>query len=180
MKRRDVLRTSAAAVGGGAGVLGVTRWLGGDASAAASLTLAVTGDSTTVGTDEAVTAVRLDLDAEWAYELPSSATPATVVVEIAAGAAGEDHVTLATADSAALFTEGDGTESFDVDLLDDVVDADGAETVVTIEAAFRVEDADGGVLADATATDEATVRIDRAADGAASVGGDGVITIETE
>ena len=51
MKRRDLLRTSAAAVGGGAAaVAGLT--LTGDAGATTALTLDVAGDSATVRVEQ--------------------------------------------------------------------------------------------------------------------------------
>ena len=187
MKRRDVLRTSAAAVGGGAAaVAGVT--LTGDAGATTALTLDVAGDSATVGADESVTAVWLDLDVDWQYDLPDSASPDTVVIEIAAAEGDAEPDVVADAESAQLFSDADGSESFSVDLiesgvLDAVAPGDGArDTDVTIEARLRVLGGDD-VLARDTVSDTATVSVERDAGDAAEygeVGGAGTLTIETE
>lgn len=189
MRRRDLLRVSAAAVGGGAATLAglqATR----DASAQTALTLDIAGDSATLGVDESVTALTLAVDVEWAYDLPDSAAPATTIVELAAATGGDDPEVVASAESAQLFVEAEGTESFDVGLLGEVVDADALapssgsqETTVTVEARLRVENSDGGdVLARATASDTAPVTVERDPVDAAeygSVGGSGSLTIET-
>lgn len=189
MKRRALLRASAAAVGGGGAALTATHLASDGASAQAALALDIAGDAATLGADESVTALSLTVDVEWAYDLPDSATPSTVVVELAAAAGDADLTTVASAESAELFTEADGSESFDVGLLGEVVDASALapesgerETSVTIEARFRVENADGDVLARETATDTAPVTVERdraPASEYGSVGGSGEVTIET-
>jgi len=130
--------------------------------------------------------VRLSLDVEWQYELPDSASPETVVVEIAAGT---DALTVvAIAETATLFTESDGSESFDVELIeqgaleaDALAPAEGErETTVTVEARLRVEDSGGEVLARETTTDTAPVTVTRGADASEDVGGSGSLEIETE
>jgi len=187
MKRRDLLRASAAAVGGGGATLGVVT-LATDADAQAALTLAVTGDSATLGADESVTALTLACDVEWAYDVPDSAAPSTVVVELAAATDGDTPAVVASAESAELFTEADGEESLEAGLLGEVVDAEALapgsgerETTVTVEARLRVENSSGDVLAEATATDTAPVTVERTADASeyGSVGGSGELTIET-
>ena len=188
MNRRTLLRASALAVGGGGAGAVVVAAGSDDAGAQTALVLDVAGDSATLGADERVTAVRLSVDVEWAYDLPDAASPETVVVEIAAGT---DSVTVVdTAESAQLFTSAEGSESFDVDLLsEDAVDAAALapesgerETAVTVEARLRVESSDGSVLANETASDTApvTVEVDGLdASAYGSVGGSGELTIET-
>ena len=176
MRRRTLLGTSAAAVGGGGVAVGLTRWLA--APASAEIALDVDGDAATVADGEEVTRVGLSVDIDWHYEVPDSASPSAVIVELAAGV--DDVAVIADAESAQLFTEADGSESFEVDLLEDVLDPEPQETDVTIEARMRVEDAAADELASAVASDVATVVIDAAGDATASVDGEGVITIETE
>jgi hypothetical protein len=187
MKRRRLLRVSAAAVGGGAATLAGLQ-AAGESAAQTALTLSIAGDSATLGADESVTALLLTADVEWAYDLPDSAAPSTVVVELAAATDGEPDV-VASAESAQLFTEAEGTESFEVGLLGEVVDpsalapASGSrKTTVTVEARLRVESDGGEVLARETASDEAPVTVERdSVDASAygSVGGSGSLTIET-
>lgn len=162
--------------------------LAGESDAQAALTLDVTGDSVTLGADESVTALTLAVDIEWAYDLPDSASPSSVVVELAAATDGDDLTQVASAESAELFTEAEGTESLEAGLLGDVVAADALapadgerETIVDVEASMRVEDSSGEVLAEATATDTAPVTVERtaAASEYGSVGGSGEVTIET-
>ncbi|UXF50981.1 MAG: hypothetical protein HQRvContig04_12 [Haloquadratum phage sp.] len=187
MRRRDLLRASAAAVGGGGATLGLVS-LARDADAQAALALNVTGDSTTLGADESVTALTLSVDVEWAYDVPDSAAPSAVIVELAAATDGDTPTVVASAESAELFTEAEGTESLEAGLLGDVVEAsaltpaDGErETVVDVQASMRVENSGGEVLARATATDSAPVTVERTASASeyGSVGGSGSLTIET-
>ena len=189
MNRRTLLRASAAALGGSAATAAVVAAATDDAGAQTALVLDIAGDSATLGADESVTALTLAADVEWAYDLPDTASPATVVVELAAGV---DAVSVVdSAESAQLFTSAEGSESFDVDLL-----AEGAveaaalapesgerETTVTVEARLRVEASDGDVLARETASDTAPVTVERDGLNASAygqVGGDGGLTIETE
>jgi len=188
MNRRTLLRTSATALGGSAAALAVVSAGSDDASAQTALTLDVVGDSATLGADDAIAAVRLDLTADWAYELPESASPQTVIVEIAAAPDGDEPVVVDSAESAQLFTSAEGEESFDVDLLgtdalvSDDVATDG-ETAVVVEARLRVEDGDAEVLARETASDTATLDVSREGVDPSEygrVGGSGSLTIETE
>jgi len=152
----------------------------------------VDGDSAEIGTDGSVSAVTLDLDVEWAYDLPDETAPSTVLVEAAAGPADGSVTVVASAESAQLFVEADGTEAFDVGLISEGalsasdVEPDGTgarETTVTVEARLRVENADGTVLARETTSDTATLTVTR--DGVeaseyGAVGGDGSLSISTE
>jgi len=142
----------------------------------------------TLGADELVTALTLSCEVGWAYDVPDSAAPSTVVVELAAATDGDDLTQVASAESAELFTEAQGTESLEAGLLGDVVAADALapadgerETVVDVEARLRVENSGGEVLAEATATDTAPVTVERTASASeyGSVGGTGSVTIET-
>jgi len=84
MNRRALLRVAAGVLGGGAATaagLSVAT----ESAAQTGLTLDVDGDSAEIGTDGSVSAVQLDLDVEWAYDLPSETSPSTVVIEVAAG-----------------------------------------------------------------------------------------------
>jgi len=181
MNRRSLLRgVAVAGAGGGAALAGVAV-ASDEASGQTQLALAVAGDSTTLAPDAQVTAVRLSLDVEWRYELPDSASPETVVVEIAAGT---DALTVvASAETVTLFTESDGSESFDVELID--AGALGADALApesgerTVEARLRVTDAAGDVLARETTTDTAPVTVTRGVDASAGVGGSGSLEIET-
>jgi hypothetical protein len=189
MKRRALLRASAAAVGGGGAALGAVQLASDEASAQAALALDLAGDSATLGADESVTALSLSCDVEWAYDVPDSAAPSTVVVELAAASGDDALTTVASAESAELFTEADGSESFEVGLLGEVVDASalapesGArETTITVEASLSVENSDGEVLARASSTDTAPVTVERQSASPSqygSVGGSGSLTIET-
>jgi hypothetical protein len=190
MNRRALLRVAAGVLGGGAATaagLSVAT----ESAAQTGLTLAVAGDSASIGTDGAVSAVRLDLTVNWQYELPAETSPSTVVIEVAAGTDGDVPV-VASAESAQLFVEADGSESFDVGLISEGalqasdVEPDGTgerETDVTVEARLTVENADGDVLAKETTSDTATLTVTR--DGVEAskygqVGGDGSLAISTE
>lgn len=187
MRRRQLLRASAAAVGGGGAALAGVR-LSGDAGAQTALTLSTTGDGVTLGTDDSVTGVRLDADIDWAYDLPDGARPETVVVELAAGT---DSVSVvASAESAQLFTDATGSESFDVGLVSEGVldaatlapEAGERVTEVIVEARLRVEGA-SGVLARETARETASLTVGRDGVNASaygSVGGEAGLTIETD
>jgi hypothetical protein len=96
-----------------------------------------------------------------------------------------------SAETALLFVEGSGSESFDADLLSEgALDADSLTpdsgsraTDVTVEARFSVENGSGTVLARDTATDTATVEVEKAAIDAAEFGtveGSGGLSIELE
>jgi len=191
MNRRALLRVAAGVLGGGAATAaGLSVATGG--AAQTGLTLAVAGDSAEIGTDGSVSAVTLDLDVEWAYDLPSETAPSTVLVEVAAGPAGGSVTVVGSAESAQLFVEADGTEAFDAGLISEGalaasdVEPDGTgarETDVTVEARLRVENADGDVLARETTSDTATLTVTRdGVDASAfgAVGGDGSLSISTE
>jgi hypothetical protein len=191
VNRRTLLRVAAGALGGGAATAaGLSVATGG--AAQTGLTLDVAGDSAELATDGSVSAVRLDIDVEWAYDLPEETSPSTVLVEVAAGTSADSLTVVGSAESAQLFVEADGTESFDVGLIAqdaltaNDVEPDGTgerETTVTVEARLRVESASGDVLARETASDTAVLTVTR--DGVEAseyggVGGDGSLTIETE
>lgn len=190
MNRRTLLRVAAGVLGGGAATAaGLSVATGG--AAQTGLTLDVAGDSAEIGTDGSVSEVQLDLTVEWAYDLPDETAPATAVVEVAVGTDGELSV-VASAESAQLFVEADGTEAFDVGLISEGalaasdVEPDGTgerETTVTVEARLRVENSGGTVLARETTSDTATLTVTR--DGVEAseygqVGGDGSLSIATE
>lgn len=191
MNRRTILRAAGAALGGSAATAVGLEVAADPATGQTGLTLSVDGDSATIGADGAVEAVSLDLDVEWAYDLPDAATPETVVVEVAAGRDGEVSV-VDSAESAQLFTEADGSEAFDVGLLEQgaleasalTPDQNGTrETDVTVEARLRVESSDGNVLAKETTTDTATLTVTRDGVDASEygeVGGSGSLSISTE
>lgn len=95
---------------------------------------------------------------------------------------------MASAESAELFTEASGEESLEAGLLGEVVDASALapaegerETTISVEARMRVENGDGDVLAEATATDSAPVTVERTTEATeyGSVGGSGELTVET-
>jgi len=191
MNRRALLRVAAGVLGGGAATaagLSVAT----ESAAQTGLTLDVAGDSAEIGTDGSVSEVQLDLDVEWAYDLPSETSPSTVLVEVAAGPADGSVTVVGSAESAQLFVEADGTEAFDVGLISEGalsssdVEPDGTgerETTVTVEARLRVETADGDVLAKEATSDTATLTVTR--DGVEAseygqVGGDGSLSITTE
>ena len=189
MNRRTLLRGVAVGVGGAGAGAGLVAAASDDAGAQTALALDIAGDSATLGAEESVTALTLNADIEWAYNLPDTASPATVVVELAAGTDGLTVVD--SAESAQLFTESDGTESFEVDLLDTgalaatalTPESGSRETEVTIEARLRVERSDGDVLARETVSDTAPLTVERDSVDASAygeVGGDGGLTIETE
>lgn len=189
MQRRTLLRALGAAAGGSAATFAGLAVATDDAGAQTALSLDVAGDSASLGVDGAVASVTLDLDVEWAYDLPAATSPETVVIEIAAGV---DELTVVdSAESAQLFTEADGSESFEVGLLEAGaltaadIEPDGsgtADTNVTVEARLRVESSSGDVIARETTSDEATLTVTR--DGVeaseyGSIGGSGTLTIAT-
>jgi len=154
MNRRALLRVAAGVLGGGAATaagLSVAT-----ASAAQTgLTLSVDGDSASIGTDGSVTAVSLNCDIEWQYDLPDETSPATVLVEVAAGPADGEVTTVGSAASAPLLTEASGSEAFDVGLIEQSalapsdIEPSGTgarETSVTIEARLRVATSGGDFL----------------------------------
>jgi hypothetical protein len=190
VNRRTLLRLAGAAIGGaGATAAGLSVATGG--AAQTGLTLDVDGDSAQIGTDGSVSAVTLDVDVEWAYDLPDETAPATVIVEVAAGTDGELSV-VGSAEISQLFVEADGSESFDVGLISEGaiaasdVEPDGTgerATEVVVEARLRVENAGGDVLARETTSDTATLSVTR--DGVeaseyGAVGGSGSLAITTE
>ena len=191
MRRRTLLRGAGVAGAGGLATLLGLRVASETTDAQASTTLDVTGDRAAVAEGGSVSAVWLDLDVDWSYALPDGVQPSTVVVEIAAGEGDDGLQVVASAESAELFTEADGTESVSVDLLDaGVLDAEALApesgeraTDVTVESRLRVENADGDALAKAEASDSATVTVEREveidAEEYGEVGGAGGLTIET-
>jgi len=191
MHRRTLLRVAAGVLGGGAATAAGLS-VASESAAQTALTLDVAGDSATLAADGSVSAVTLDLDVEWAYDLPSKTSPSTVLVEVAAGPADGSVTVVGSAESAQLFVEADGTESFDVGLISEGalaasdVEPDGTgerETSVTVEARLRVENSGGTVLARETTSDTATLTVTRDGVDASEygqVGGDGSLSITTE
>jgi len=177
--RRTVITTTAAGLTGGL----LATLLGSDpARAQTELSLAIDGDNADLDGGESISGVVLDCSIEWAYDLPSDASPELVVVELAAGV-GEVSV-VGSSETPQLFGKASGSESFETDLL-----AEGLVTTtevragveVTVEARLRVEDASGTALARESARDsavvEATTPINATAYG--DVGGSGDLRIET-
>jgi hypothetical protein len=192
MQRRELLRL-AAAVGGGAAATGVGVAVASEpAEGQTGLTLDVSGDDATIASDGSVSAVTLDIDVEWAYDLPESTAPETVVVEVAAGPSDGDLATAASAESAQLFTTADGSESFEAGLIQQgaleaaalAPDSSGTrDTEVTVEARLRVESSGDTVLATERTSDTALLTVTREGVSASEygeVGGDGSLTIGTE
>ena len=138
-----------------------------------------------------MSSVSLDITVEWAYDLPDATAPETVVVEVAAGA-GDELSVVASAESAQLFAEADGSESFDVGLISEGALTAGdleptgsgtRETTVTVEARLRVESSSDSVLARASQSDTAVLTVTREGVSASEygeVGGDGSLSIGTE
>jgi len=185
VNRRTLLRVAAGAVGG-AGATAAGLSVATESAAQTGLALDVDGDSATIGADGSVSAVTLHCEIEWQYDVPDSTSPETVVIEVAAGTDGDVSV-LTSAESAQLFAEADGSESFDVGLLaQDVLSAGALEpdgTSVTVEARLRVESTSDSVLAREAASDTAVLSVTR--DGVeaseyGAVGGDGSLAISTE
>jgi len=184
MKRRTILRAAGVAGAGGLATLAGLR--AGSAPSRAAAELQITGDEAALAADGSVAAVRLSVDVEWSHDLPPSAAPERVAVTVSAGRDGLTEV--AAVEASSLFPEGEGTESVEADLLaagalepSSVAPDAGGETSVEIEvvADVAVQDSDGDVLVEATASDTATVTVSREAGGEASVGGDGSLTVET-
>jgi hypothetical protein len=110
--RRTVITTTAAGLTGG-----LLATLAGSDSAAAQteLSLSIDGDETELDSGESISGVVLECDVQWAYDLPSEASPELVVVELAAGT---DSVSVvASAETPQLFGEASGSEPFEADLL---------------------------------------------------------------
>jgi hypothetical protein len=193
MNRRDVLRgVGTATAGGVVTALGLTA-TSEEASAQAATTLDATGDKVVLAPDGAVSAVRVDADVDWAYDLPGGKSPSKVIVEVAAAKAASDTApaVVASAESPQLFNEADGTESVSGDLISAGVlsaagltpDAGGEQaTDVRLVARMRVENDDGDVLAKASASDTATVTVGRDDTDPSeygNVGGSATLAIET-
>jgi hypothetical protein len=114
-----------------------------------------------------------------------------VAVEIAAGPSDGELTPVADAESAQLFVEASGSESFDVDLLSEgalaadslTPDSGSRATDVTVEATFSVENGSETVLARDSATDSATLSVEKDAIDPSeygSVSGSGGLAIELE
>jgi len=159
MNRRQFLASSAAAGGATLAALAVVP----DRSTAETdLALEIADDHAQLDVGDAITAVWLDVEVEWSYELPNGSSPETVVVEIAAGV--DEPELVEVAEEPTLFNEADGSESFEVDLLGaGVIDGEQlletGEQTVEIEARLFVESSDG-LLAREIVSDSATVSVD--------------------
>jgi hypothetical protein len=152
--------------------------------------LDVAGDSVVLD-GSSIAAVRLTLDVDWSYDLPADRQPEAVTVAIAAGPSDGQLTTVADAESAQLFVEASGSESFDVDLLAEgalaaeslTPDSGSRATDVTVEATFEVQNGSETVLAEDTASDTASLSVEKDAIDASeygSVGGSGGLSIELE
>jgi hypothetical protein len=179
MRRREAVLAAGATLTGG-----LAATLAGSESARAEteLALSIDGDEADLGSGESISGVVLDCSVEWAYDLPSDASPEVVVVELAAGV-GEVSV-VASAETPQLFGEADGSESFEADLLAEGVltAADVRSGVeVGVEARLRVENRSGTALARESARDSAVVEAATPINATAygSVGGSGELRIET-
>lgn len=177
--RRTVLTTT---IGGLTGGLAATLAGSSSARAQTTLSLAIDGDSADLDGAESISGVVLDCLIEWAYDLPSEASPELVVVELAAGV--DSVSTVATAETPKLFGEASGSESFEADLLSEgvVTTAEVRNGVeVTVETRLRVEDGSGTALARDSARDSAMVKADTPINATAygDVGGTGELRIET-
>lgn len=181
MNRRTLLRTGVGALGGGLTAAAGLHVASDDASAQTALSFSVTGDEVTVGADDTVTAVWLDVSVEWAYNLPESAAPDTATLTLTA-----NDTTVATSETAVLFTEANGEESFRVNLLEsdalsaDALDADGTDVTVGVELTVT---GGGDTLASERDTDTAPVTVTRESVNASAhgrVGGSGSLTVAVE
>jgi len=190
MNRRTLLRAGAAATAGGLATAAGLAVGSEPADAQASMTLDVAGDSVVLD-GSSIAAVRLTLDVDWSYDLPADRQPESVSVEIAAGPSDGQLTPVADAESAQLFVEASGSESFDVDLLSEgaldaatlTPDSGSRATDVTVEATFTVENGSGTVLARDSATDTASLSVEKDAIDAAEFGtveGSGGLAIELE
>jgi len=177
--RRTVITTTAAGLTGGL----LATLAGSDpARAQTELSLSIDGDSAALDGGESIAGVVLDCDVDWAYDLPSDASPELVVVELAAGV--EEVSVVATAETPQLFGEASGSEGFEADLL-----ADGVLTkqevrngvAIDVEARLRVENGSGTALARESARDNAVVEAQTPINATqyGSVGGSGELRIET-
>lgn len=187
MNRRTVLRGAAVAAGSATATLAGLH-VADDASAQASAALEIGGDSVVLDAGT-IAAVTLDATVEWAYELPDGTQPSTVGVELGAAEAGSELQAVASAESAEIFLDADGSESFSVDLLaegalaasDLTPDAGGTrDTAVDVEPRMWVANSGGDRLAEASSLDTATLTVDAAAHDASqygAVGGTGGLTI---
>ena len=190
MNRRTLIRAlGATAAGAGMGALGMRALP--DADAQASTTLDVAGDRATIGPDGSVSAVELDVSVGWAYDLPEGRQPEVVRLELAAAEAGAELQVVDSTEQAELFPEASGEASLSGELVESgVLDADAIapedgerDTAVDVEARLEVENGDGEVLARDSATDSATVTVERDAIEAGEygeVGGSGGLSIETQ
>ena len=191
MNRRTLLRAAAVSTAGAGAALAGLR-LSSDAEAQASTTLDVAGDRATIGPDGSVSAVDLDVSVGWAYDLPDGRQPEVVRLELAAAEAGDELQVVDSTEQAELFPEASGEQSLSGDLVESGVldaaaiapDSGGErETDVDVEARLEVANGDGEVLARDTATDSATVTVER--DGLdageyGEVGGSGGLSIEAQ
>ena len=180
-----MLRVSAVALAGGAaGALTAGRI---ETATATETDLSVEGDEVLLR-GESVASVWLDIALGWAYAVPNDESPDELVLEITAG---EDQEVVASHSKDAPFLEGEGEQTFEVDLLDtavfdvdDLVPDEAGETVSTtidIGAELRLYDTDGFVVAADGRTDEATIVIERDEfdpNEHGAIAGAGAITVE--
>lgn len=190
MNRRELLRGAGVlATGGVVGVAGLRAFS--DDSRAAATEFSVAGDTVLLDESGSVAGVWLDADVEWAYDLPDGVQPDSVELDLLAGADEDSAQVVAAHSSPELFLEASGSQSLSADLLAaGVVDADAiapeagvTETDVFVAVEFWVQSADGTRLAEASASDLATLTVERdgyEASEYGSVGGSGTLAIESE
>jgi len=185
-----MLQSSAILIAGG--LAGATLTNVTETAEAAEADLTVTGDEVEIRGQE-VTAVWLEIDAEWAYEVPSEESPDDVTVDVLAGTDSDDLDVVDSVEARGTFLSSDGSESFEVDLVGaDVVDADdltptdGGETVETtvyVGVEMRLYDDSELVIAADSATDSATITVEKDdydPNEHGSVGGAGELLVELE
>ena len=190
MNRRDVLRGGAALATGGVVTTVGLRAFSDDAAAAAT-DFSVAGDTVLLDDSGSVAAVWLDTTVEWAYDLPDGVQPDSVEIDLLAGADESSASVVAAHSSPELFLEASGSQSLDAELLSAGVlsgdaiapEAGVLETDVFVAVEFWVQSADGTRLAEAEASDLATLTVERdgyEAGDYGSVGGSGTLTINAE
>jgi hypothetical protein len=165
-----MLQSSAVLLTGGvAGALATTDAQ--PAAAQATTSLAIDGDDTTIRTGS-LTHVWLNAAVGWSYAVPSGENPKTAELELLAGTDPDALSVVASHSEDAAFLESSGEQQFEIDLLDEVLTADGlvpdeggttTKTTVHVAVRFRVLDGSGSVIAAADASDTATLAVTKSA-----------------
>jgi hypothetical protein len=162
-----MLRGSAALLTGGAVGAAAFREVAQPTTARATASLAIDGDDTIIRTGT-LQHVWLNAAVAWSYAVPSGENPKTAEIELLAGTEPDALSAVASHSEDAVFLESSGEQSFEVDLLGDVLDASAlvpdeggttTETTVHVAVRFRVLDGSGAVIAAADASDTATLAV---------------------